>query len=128
MTTAEILARRRDPNAIAPYRWEAEYSDGTIVRQFDPIVGFQASTVIEAARTVALRILGHAQPLRLMRPYTDRAADEIRIQASTDVSLGVDGQTMALQVVRWFGFRYGVRWWLLRIDDAGCVCMTDRFD
>jgi hypothetical protein len=114
-------------NAVAPYTWEAEYRDGTIVRQFDPVQGFQRSTVIDPQRIRAIRVLGGSRPIRLELPYP-AAPDDVRIQRTTNLSLTMDSQIAGLSVVRWFGYRYGTEWFLLRIDDEGVARLTDRFD
>jgi hypothetical protein len=129
MTLHDALARRLDPNAVAPYRWEADYRDGSTVRQFDPVRGFQPSTVLDPRQVVGLRILGHPYgPIRMALPYPDRVPDEVRIQATTDMAIPVDGTQAEISMVRWFGFRYGSGWSLLRIDDAGRLAVTDRFE
>lgn len=114
------------PNAVHPYRWEAEYRDGTVVRQFDPVQGFQRSTVIDPRQIMALRVLGAGTPIRLQRPLA-HAPDEVRIQATTDVSLTLGAGITGVAKVCWFGYRYGTQWFLLRIDGARAT-ITDHFD
>jgi hypothetical protein len=123
-----VLQRRLDPNAVAPYTWEVEYRDGSTVRQFDPVRGFQPSTVVDPRQIVALRVLGHPQgSIRMGIPYPDRAPDELRIQATTDVAMPI-GAGPEIAIIRWFGFRYGPEWFLVRIDDAGRVTRHRQFD
>jgi hypothetical protein len=124
-----ILQRRHDPNAVAPYTWEADYRDGSTIRQADPERGWQPSTVLDPGQILALRVLGHPHgPIRLRIPYADQPPDEVRIQATTDVAVPVGGGPAEVAVVRWFGFRCGTQWFLLRIDDAERLALTTGFD
>jgi hypothetical protein len=129
LSAATLLQRRLDPNAVAPYTWEAEYRDGRTIRQFDPVAGFQPSTRLDPQQILALRILGHPHgPIRVGIPYRDQPPDEIRIQATTDLAMPTGGTMAGIAIVRWFGFRYGTQWFLVRIDDAERVTTTNQLE
>jgi hypothetical protein len=120
-------------NPLYPYTWEAEYSDGTKLKQYGTDA-YHYSHEIDRHKITRLVMKGNGVEIGIPRVYTDRVPDEIILMAQVDmqVMLGmgtIDGVDKTASVFA--GFRYGREKYVLKFDPSGHVykiveCPKDR--
>jgi hypothetical protein len=112
----EMARLQRMTGALAPYRWEATYRDGTTLQEFG-WTGHRRAAEIDRGRLKTLALIGH--PSGSIALECAIPPDEIILQADTTYRLGT-GLAVAERYVL-FGFRWGLHEVVMAVDSAGRV-------
>lgn len=107
--------RQLSENALYPYQWVINYTDGSAIAQFD---GLRRNTSrdIDKARVRNMIILNHPASPIVVEPPFPSPPDEVIIKCTVDMDMRLGQEPKVASWVCKFGYRYRAEFYYLIMD------------